>query len=65
MGTDEGGCSGVFNHEQLYYNPVIVTVIIFKYFLPTWTLLFVFQPSTVKSRASEVALTSHYNTVSK
>ncbi|KAL7289929.1 hypothetical protein TKK_0016314 [Trichogramma kaykai] len=62
FGTDEGGCSGVFYHDQLYYSPIIFVATLIKFFVPTWTLLGVFQPSTVKSRPSEVALTSHYNT---
>ncbi|XP_014209173.1 uncharacterized protein LOC106639880 [Copidosoma floridanum] len=61
MGKDENGCSGIYNHVQLYYSTLLTVIIIFKYFLPIWTLLCVFQPSRVKSRLSEVALTSHYN----
>ncbi|XP_051160796.1 uncharacterized protein LOC127281223 [Leptopilina boulardi] len=58
---EEHGCSGIYNHVQLYYSSATVIVTILKFFVPTWTLLCVFQPSRVKSRPSEVALTSHYN----
>ncbi|XP_015600589.1 uncharacterized protein LOC107270254 [Cephus cinctus] len=62
MGREETGCSGIYNHIQLYFSSLTVIVVVLKYFLPTWTLLSIFQPVCVKSRASEVALTSHYNT---
>ncbi|XP_015112852.1 uncharacterized protein LOC114841044 [Diachasma alloeum] len=62
MGREESGCSGIYGHVQIYYSLVMSTVLGLKYFLPMWTLLCVFQPSRVKSRPSEVALTSHYNT---
>ncbi|XP_015523867.1 uncharacterized protein [Neodiprion pinetum] len=62
LGREETGCSGIYNHAQIYYSASIVVVMILKYLLPTWTLLSVFQPARVKSRPSEVALTSHYNT---
>ncbi|OXU26161.1 hypothetical protein TSAR_015570 [Trichomalopsis sarcophagae] len=61
MGRDESGCSGIYNHVQLYYSSLLIVLMVLKYFVPTWTLLCVFQPSRVKSRPSEVALTSHYN----
>lgn len=61
MGREESGCSGIYDHVQLYYSSATIVVTILKFFVPTWTLLCVFQPSRVKSRPSEVALTSHYN----
>ncbi|XP_034951959.1 uncharacterized protein [Chelonus insularis] len=61
MGREVTGCSGIYNHVQIYYSSIIFLVMVVKYFLPTWTLLCVFQPSRVKSRPSEVALTSHYS----
>ncbi|XP_012279644.1 uncharacterized protein LOC105699332 [Orussus abietinus] len=62
VGKEETGCSAIYNHDQLYYSSMIIVVTTLKYFLPTWTLLGVFQPTRVKSRPSEVTLTSHYNT---
>ncbi|XP_058789240.1 uncharacterized protein LOC131663130 [Phymastichus coffea] len=61
IGKDESGCSGIYNHAELYYSSILAILVILKYFVPTWILLCVFQPSRVKSRPSEVALTSHYN----
>ena len=63
VGREEHGCSGIYDHVQLYYSSATVVITILKFFVPTWTLLCIFQPSRVKSRPSEVALTSHYNTV--
>ncbi|KAK0183270.1 hypothetical protein PV327_001327 [Microctonus hyperodae] len=61
MGREVNGCSGIYNHVQIYYSVIIFLVSILKYFLPTWTLLCVFQPTRVKSTTSQVELSSHYN----
>ncbi|XP_066596767.1 uncharacterized protein [Prorops nasuta] len=62
MGRDHTGCSGIYSHVQFYYSSTMIVVMLLKFYLPTWTLLCIFQPTRVKSRPSEVALTSHYNT---
>ncbi|XP_043267371.1 uncharacterized protein [Venturia canescens] len=61
IGKEETGCSGIYNHVQIYYSLFIIIITVLKYLLPTWMLLAVFQPIRVKSRPSEVGLTSHYN----
>ncbi|XP_012255726.2 uncharacterized protein LOC105685862 [Athalia rosae] len=61
LGREETGCSGIYSHIQMYYSSSIVVVIILKYFVPTWTLLCIFQPVRVNSRPSVVVPTSHYN----
>lgn len=61
--NNENGCSAIYQHKQIYYSFVNFLFMIIKFFLPIWILLWLFKPIRVKSRPSEVALTSHYNNI--
>jgi hypothetical protein len=45
MGDETIGCSGIFGHRQEVYTPVVFTFLLFKFLLPIWTMLAVFQPT--------------------
>ena len=45
LGDEKIGCSGIFGHRQEVYSPIVFTFLLFKFLLPIWTMLAVFQPT--------------------
>ncbi|KAG8196913.1 hypothetical protein JTE90_027617 [Oedothorax gibbosus] len=44
-GDEEIGCSGIFGHVQHVYSLIYATVMILKYLLPIWVMLFIYYPT--------------------
>jgi len=42
---EEGGCSGIFGHDQTLYSLVFALFMTIKFVLPVWVILFVFHPT--------------------
>ncbi|GMT13419.1 hypothetical protein PFISCL1PPCAC_4716 [Pristionchus fissidentatus] len=48
MADEKRGCSGIFNHNQLYYTGVKLPYDFASFLMPVWAILYVFRP-TVKT----------------
>lgn len=49
LGDEEGGCSGIFGHDQRLYSLVIALFMIVKFILPVWVILCVFHPAPLRA----------------
>ncbi|GFR22392.1 uncharacterized protein TNCT_304901 [Trichonephila clavata] len=45
VGSSTTGCSEIFNYAQNIYSPVYGTLMVIKYLLPIWVMLFIFYPT--------------------
>lgn len=49
LGDEEGGCSGIFGHDQRLYSLVIALFMIVKFILPVWVILCVFHLTPLRA----------------
>ncbi|XP_021928189.1 uncharacterized protein LOC110833902 isoform X2 [Zootermopsis nevadensis] len=53
FGSEKDGCSSLFAHTQFFYSLIIAVFMVAKFLVPTWTILWVFQPVEGDTRNSE------------
>uniref|UniRef100_A0A914VD05 Uncharacterized protein n=1 Tax=Plectus sambesii TaxID=2011161 RepID=A0A914VD05_9BILA len=61
LANDEGGCSGVFNHEQATYSMVKMLYEFMTFLLPIWTVLWVFRHRKQQTFDDNSTLSSRFS----